>query len=104
MRDVNAINFLKDKKLTLDSVLAEEGYGFSSGQKQRLALARALYPNPEILILDEATNSLDIKTERSILEVFKKIKKNKIIIIISHRIETMKLCDHVIQIKKNSLV
>ena len=104
LRDVNAINFLKDKKLTLDSVLAEEGYGFSSGQKQRLALARALYPNPEILILDEATNSLDIKTERSILEVFKKIKKNKIIIIISHRIETMKLCDHVIQIKKNSLV
>jgi ABC-type multidrug transport system fused ATPase/permease subunit len=99
-----ALDFLKQKKLTLTSVIAEDGHGFSSGQKQRLALARALYPNPQILILDEATNSLDIETERSILSDFKKIKKEKIIVIISHRKETMKFCDKVIEIKNSRLI
>jgi ABC-type multidrug transport system fused ATPase/permease subunit len=99
-----ALDFLKKKKLTLTSIIAEDGQGFSSGQKQRLALARALYPNPQILILDEATNSLDLETERSILSGFKKIKKEKIIIIISHRKETMKFCDKVIEIKNTRLI
>ncbi len=73
--------------------------GFSHGQKQRLALARALYSNPDILILDEATSSLDLKTEDEICNVLKDLKGQKTIIAIAHRLSTIKFADKIVFMK-----
>lgn len=73
--------------------------GFSQGQKQRLAIARALYTNPDIIILDEATSSLDLKTEDEICNVLNNLKGEKTIIAIAHRLSTLKNADKIIFMK-----
>lgn len=73
--------------------------GFSQGQKQRLAIARALYSNPDILILDEATSSLDLKTEDEICSVLNSLKGKKTIIAIAHRLSTIKSADRIVFMK-----
>ena len=73
-----------------------DSVGFSQGQKQRLAIARALYSNPDILILDEATSSLDLETEDEICHVLKELKGEKTIIVIAHRLSTIKEADRII--------
>ena len=73
--------------------------GFSQGQKQRLAIARALYSNPDILILDEATSSLDLKTEDEICSVLNSLKGEKTIIAIAHRLSTIKSADRIVFMK-----
>lgn len=77
--------------------------GLSQGQKQRLAIARALYLDPDIIILDEATSSLDLKTEDEICEVLNKLKGEKTIITIAHRLSTLKNAD-IIHILENSTI
>lgn len=86
---------LPDKDQTFTG---EDGIRVSGGQKQRLSIARALYHNPEVLILDEATSSLDKKTEKEILNFLNNIKGNKTIILITHREETLKLCNKIIRL------
>ena len=78
--------------------------GLSQGQKQRLAIARALYKNSEIIILDEATSSLDVETESEISEMLKELKKEKTIIIIAHRLQTIKECDKLIYLKDGEII
>jgi len=73
--------------------------GFSQGQKQRLAIARALYSEPDILILDEATSSLDLKTEDEICNVLNSLKGEKTIIAIAHRLSTIKSADRIVFMK-----
>ena len=77
----------------------------SSGQIQRVALARILYRDPEVLILDEFTNSLDPANEDFILEKLKElqIKKNKTYIIISHKLKPLKICDEIIILEKGKI-
>ena len=70
---------------------------------QRVSIARSIYKNPLLYIFDEATNSLDYNTEKKILSTIKKIAKNKTIIIISHRVETLNFCDKIYQIKNSKL-
>ena len=70
--------------------------GLSRGQKQRLAIARALYREPEILIFDEATSALDVKTEHEITMMLQELKKNKTIIAIAHRLSTLKACNKIV--------
>ena len=70
--------------------------GLSQGQKQRLAIARALYADPDVLILDEATSALDLKTEEEICEVLKNLKGEKTIIAIAHRLSTIKFADKIV--------
>ena len=77
--------------------------GLSHGQKQRLAIARALYSDPDILILDEATSSLDLKTEEEICNVLKNLKGKKTIIAIAHRLSTIKFADHIIFMKETKI-
>ena len=77
--------------------------GLSQGQKQRLAIARALYSNPDILILDEATSALDLKTEDEICHVLNSLKGEKTIIAIAHRISTIKAADRIMFMKKGSI-
>lgn len=78
--------------------------GFSQGQKQRLAIARALYSNPDILILDEATSSLDLKTEDEICSVLMSLKGEKTIIAIAHRLSTIKNADRIAFLKNSKIV
>ena len=78
--------------------------GLSQGQKQRLAIARALYRDPEIIILDEATSALDVQVEHELTEMLKEISKSKTIIAIAHRLSTLKACNKLIYIKDGTLV
>lgn len=78
--------------------------GLSQGQKQRLLIARALYKNPEIIIFDEATSSLDVETENEITQMLTSLKQEKTIIAIAHRLTTLKECDELIYLKDGSVV
>ncbi len=78
--------------------------GLSQGQKQRLAIARILYRNPQIIILDEATSSLDVQTENEITQVLNYLKGEKTIIAIAHRLSTLKTCDRLIYLKQGRII
>lgn len=93
--------FVKKLKNGLNTTLGELGSKISGGQKQRIALARVLYQNREIVILDEATNSLDKITEQKFLKNLRQL--NKTVIIVSHDINVMDYCDSVYQIKNRKI-
>ena len=90
----------------IDTIVGERGSFLSSGQIQRIALARVLYKDPEILILDEFTSSIDQDTEKSILQNLKKYQteKDKTIIIISHKLDPLKYCDKIILLKEGRII
>lgn len=90
--------FVKDLQDGLDTIVGERGIKFSGGQRQRLALARALYFNPEILILDEATSALDTDTETAVMESIESLRGQKTLIIIAHRLTTIAKCDVIYEI------
>ena len=90
--------------LGLDEYVGERGIKLSGGQMQRIAIARALYNDPSILIFDEATSALDEKTENGILNSIRKLKEEKTIIIISHRKNSLKFCNKIYSLKKGELI
>ena len=79
--------------------MGEFGKKISGGEKQRIGIARALYKKSEILILDEATNALDLKTEKKLLNNLKIYCKNITVIFITHKKENLSICDNVIILK-----
>lgn len=87
----------------LDLNLGENGERVSGGQAQRVAISRAIYNNPDVLILDEATSALDTNTEKKLFENLKEKENIKTIIIVSHRIETLKECDTIYFIEQGIL-
>jgi len=94
-KDAQINNFIESLPLKYDTMIGERGYDMSAGQKQRLGIARVLYRNPDLLILDEVTSSLDDETEKNFInDVFEK-SKNKTIIFISHRLSALKKCDKI---------
>jgi ABC-type bacteriocin/lantibiotic exporter with double-glycine peptidase domain len=90
------INNLPNK---LNCSISDRGINLSLGQKQRISIARALYKRPSILILDEATNSLDLVNEKNILNNLKKLKNEMTIIFISHKVTSLNVCDYIFLIK-----
>lgn len=83
----------------LDTFVGEFGVRFSGGQRQRMAIARALYSNPDILILDEATSALDNDTENAVMEAIDALQGIKTLIIVAHRLSTIRNCDVIYEIK-----
>ena len=95
--------FLNTLPKGLETVVGENGIRISGGQQQRIGIARALYRDPEILILDEATSSLDQSTEKKIIESIQLLKRKKTLILITHRLSTVKICDKIFFIDKGKI-
>jgi ABC-type multidrug transport system fused ATPase/permease subunit len=88
----------------INTLLGEAGVQLSGGQRQRIALARAFYHNRDILVMDEATSALDNETEAEIVDEIKHLKGNKTLIVIAHRLSTVKHCDYIYRIDKGKIV
>ena len=88
---------------TLDDLVGEKGISLSGGQVQRIAIIRAIIQNKEILIIDEGTSALDHESSNRVLDILSGIKKDKIILVISHRKEILKMCEHVYKLENGSL-
>lgn len=91
-------SFVNNLPIGVDTRVGEMGVQLSGGQRQRIGIARALYNNPPIIVLDEATSALDTKTESGVMDSIKQLKGLKTIIIIAHRLKTLKICDKIYKI------
>jgi ABC-type bacteriocin/lantibiotic exporter with double-glycine peptidase domain len=99
IKEANIEDLKNDLKFGVNSILGEKGIRLSGGQRQRIGIARALYTKPEILIFDEATSSLDEKTESRIIDEVFKTYAHKTIIFVSHNIKNLRHCNKIIEIK-----
>lgn len=97
-------DFVSEFEDGINSKIITGSGGLSQGQKQRLAISRVLYRNPEILIFDEATSSLDVETEHEITQLLSKLKGEKTIVAIAHRLSTLRSCDRLIYLKKGRII
>lgn len=96
--------FLRDNRDGLDTVVGENGVQLSGGQRQRLGIARALYSRPRLLILDEATSALDAETERAVTDTLDSLVGDVTLILIAHRLATVRHCNQVIYLRAGSVV
>lgn len=97
-------DFIKEQDNGLDTFIGENGVKISGGQRQRIGIARALYHEPAILILDEATNALDQNTERCFNIAIKSFMQNKTIIVVAHRPSALTLCDDIITLENGRII
>ncbi len=104
LKMANAYNFVKELPKGLDSKIGERGVKLSGGQKQRIQIARAILKNAPILILDEATSSLDARSEKEVQDALENLMKNKLVIIIAHRFSTIQNVDKIIVIDHGKIV
>ena len=86
------------------TVIGERGVRLSGGQRQRLGIARALYHNPKVLVLDEATSAMDNLTEKLIMDSINSLRENTTIILIAHRLTTIKKCDKIFLMNNGELI
>ena len=100
----NIEDFIDTLPLGYNTKIGADGNGISTGQKQRLLIARAAYKNAKFLFFDEATNSLDANNERTIMERLEKLFENKTVVVVAHRLSTVKNADNIIVLDKGSVV
>ena len=104
IKKARLVNFVENLDSGLDTIVGERGAKISGGQKQRIGLARALYNSPTILILDEATSSLDNKTESEVMQSVYDLTKELTIIIVAHRISTLEGVDRLIELDNGRII
>lgn len=100
----NIYDFIQSLPLGFNTKIGNEGIGVSTGQKQRLFIARAVYKNPEILFFDEATSALDAKNERIIMENLNEFFQDKTVVIIAHRLSTVKNADQIVVVDEGVII
>jgi ABC-type multidrug transport system fused ATPase/permease subunit len=103
-RGANALEFIERFPEGMQSTVGERGIKLSGGQRQRIAIARALLKNPPILILDEATSSLDAESEHLIQEALERLMEGRTTVIIAHRLSTVRRCDRIIVFDKGQII
>ncbi len=96
-------DFVRESGKGLDTIVGEKGVRFSGGQRQRVAIARALYFDSDIIIFDEATAALDNETEAAVMDAINTLRGEKTLIIVAHRLSTIKKCDRVYEVKDGQL-
>lgn len=104
LKSAQIYDFIQSLPHGLDTVVGEGGIKFSGGQRQRLAIARALYDDPDILVLDEATSALDNETESAVMQAIDALKGTKTLIIIAHRLSTIQNCNKVYEVRDGKVV
>ena len=103
VKEAQLKEFVDGLKDGLGTVIGESGVRLSGGQRQRIGIARALYNDPDVLVLDEATSALDNETERAVMEAIDGLAGSKTLIIIAHRLTTIKNCDVVYEVKNGNV-
>jgi ABC-type multidrug transport system fused ATPase/permease subunit len=96
--------FVSNLPQELNTVVGERGVRLSGGQRQRIGIARALYHDPAVLVLDEATSSLDTATERDVMDAVRALHGEKTLIIVAHRLSTVEECDHIFRLEQGRVV
>jgi subfamily B ATP-binding cassette protein MsbA len=100
----NAYNFITKKEKSFDTNIGDRGSKLSGGERQRLTIARAVVKNPPILILDEATSSLDTESERLVQDAINNMMQNRTSIVIAHRLSTIRHADEIVVLQKGEIV
>lgn len=103
-RIANVQEFVDSLPLGYNTKIGQEGHGLSQGQKQRILIARAAYSNPEYLFFDEATNALDANNEKAIMENLEEFFKGRTVIVVAHRLSTVKHADQIVVLEKGKIV
>jgi subfamily B ATP-binding cassette protein MsbA len=103
-RAANALDFIIEMQKGMDSVIGEKGDMLSGGQRQRIAIARALLRNPPVLILDEATSSLDTESERLVQSAINTLMQNRTVLVVAHRLSTILHADMILVLEDGRIV
>ena len=96
--------FVEDLPQGVETMVGENGVRLSGGQRQRIGIARALYHCPSVLVLDEASSALDSVTESEVMNTIESLHGNKTIIIIAHRMSSLKNCDHIYKLRNGTII
>ncbi len=104
VKTANIQEFVESLPLGYNTKIGGEGHGLSQGQKQRILIARAVYKNPQYLFFDEATNSLDANNERIIMDNLNKFFKGRTVVVVAHRLSTVKNADQIVVIEKGKII
>jgi len=104
VNSANIQGFIESLPLSYNTMIGANGVGLSQGQRQRLLIARAIYKNPDFLFFDEATNALDAKNERIIISNLNQVYTGKTVIVIAHRLSTVKNADQIVVLEQGKLV
>lgn len=103
-RIANIHDYVMSLPLKYNTLIGRDGVGLSQGQKQRILIARAVYKNPLFIFLDEATNALDAKNERAIVENLDKFYQGRTVIVVAHRLSTVKNADQIVVLDAGKVV
>lgn len=103
-RIANIHDYIMGLPLKYNTLIGRDGVGLSQGQKQRILIARAVYKNPDFIFLDEATNALDAKNERAIVENLDEFYKGRTVVVVAHRLSTVKNADQIIVLDRGKVV